>query len=291
MSVKHRGSRSTSSALALLALACLAAPAAAQEPEPDMVPIEFVRTLAAGPFGGNAPLEIRVGRLPDDVADLIQVPAGARVVGSLINRGFSTSALAVPGDPPAARDDWTARLLDAGWARFQEASRGGFESNPTDGLQFCMGDSVTLSLGVSRNPAGGSYVHVMHPRTRMYSACQHRQATMHHGTESPIPSLSPPDNSAARGSSGGGGSDRWEADARIRTDHDVDALIDHYGAQLRDHGWTPLERTTGEGIAAETFRVTGPEGGEWHAVLTAAAPAEGPQRFLSIRVTRLERRR
>ena len=269
----------------LLALAALATtvPADAQTPEPETVPLELVQVLSRG---GRAP-EVLVGRLPEAIARQLTLPEDSRVIGSLVHGAFSVSAIADPGSPAAAQARWVARLLEAGWTRFERPSRGGFESGPEMGLQFCRGDSASVSLGISRNPRGGSYVHVTQPRARRHSICATRSGPDPWMRGSPIPPLEPPPGSVHIGSGAGGGSDEWDARARIESDLPVDELVAHYAAQLRAHGWEPLGRTSGPGVATALFRVRDPEGATWHAVLVGSTPSADADRFVFLRLTRI----
>jgi hypothetical protein len=202
------------------------------------------------------------------------------------------SAVAVAGTPAAVREDWTARLLAAGWSKYEAPQHGGFESSSSgEGAQFCMGDSLTLSLGVSKSSRGGSYVLLVPINTREYSICSAPERPLRERTESLIPSLTPPRGSTSQGSGSGGGGDAWDARARIRTELTAEQLIEHYGSQLRGHGWESLERLAASGVAVETFRVKDPDGAIWNGVLTAAAPSMEADRILSLRVTRVERGR
>lgn len=274
----------------VLAVVGVAAPAAAQASAEETVPLEFVEVLSRSPFGPALP-EVMVGRIPDQTARVLPLPDDGRIIGSLVYPGHSMSAVAVPGSQGTVRDDWTERLLETGWTRYEHPSRGGFESSPAEGLQFCMGDSVTLNLGVMKNPRGGSYVTVMHPTGSRYSVCQQRERSgFMREQESLIPSLAPPAGAIALGSGFGGGGDERHARARIDTDLTVDELVDHYGSQLREAGWDSRSRTGAPGVAVETFRVTDPEGAAWHGVLIASTPDGESDREALLTLTRVERR-
>lgn len=275
---------------AVLAMVGTPVPTPAQTAAGETVPVEFVEVLSGSPFGPAGAPEVLVGRIPDRTARVLPLPDDGRIVGSLVYRTYSVSAVAVPRGMGTVRDDWTERLLGAGWTQYEPRSRGGFESNPAEGLQFCMGDSVTLNLGVSENPRGGSYVTVMHPTGGQYSICRHRERSHMQMPESLIPSLAPPSGAVTLGRGSGGGGDEQAAHARIRTDLTVDELVDHYGSQLRDHGWEAQTRTSGPGVAVELFRVADAEANAWHGVLVATAPTGELERFLSLRLIREERR-
>lgn len=264
-------------------------PMPAASPGPDSVPLEFVEVLSGAPFGPAGAPEVLVGGIPAEITRVLPLPDEARVVGSLVYPAYSVSAVAVPGAGAAVRDDWIARLLGAGWTRYEHPPQGGFESNPVEGLQFCMGESETLNLDVSENPRGGSYVLVMHPTSRPYSICRYREGMDTQRDESLVPSLAPPRGAVALGSGSGFGGDEWYARARIRTDLTMGELVEHYGAQLREHAWEVTGRTSGAGVGAEVYRVTDSEGAAWHGVLVVSSPAGESDHFLSLRLTRIER--
>jgi len=278
------------SAAALLLSSALVAPAVApaQTPQQEMVPLELVEALLIGPFWRGTP-DVLVGRLPEALASRLTLPQESRVLGSIASQELSTIAIAVPGTPDSARDVVAANLTAAGWNRFEPPSRGGFESSGYDrGLTFCQGDSVSLGVGAMPNRRGGSYVILTHAVSREFSLCRQPEMREFPGRRgSPIPPLAPPEGSTAWAGGGSGGDDTWETRARIRTKLGVRELLDHYSAQLRQHGWTPLERTATEALAVETFRVTDDNDIAWHGVLVVTTPAPDAQRFASLRVTRV----
>lgn len=269
-----------------------AAVAAAQTAQQEMVPLELVQTLMSGPFGQRTAPDVLVGRLPEALASRLTLPQESRVVGSVASQGHSASAIAVPSTPASARDAFAANLAAAGWRRMEPPERSGFQSNDYDpSLTFCQGDSVWLNVGTLPNPRGGSYVILTHRVSRDLSPCRLPEVRgFVRMRASPIPSLAPPAESITRGHGSGGGGDMWETRARIRTRLGVGELLDHYGAQLRQHGWTPLERTAADALAAESFRVTAGDGVVWHGVLVATMPAPDAERFISLRLTRADRR-
>ncbi|MGH7466011.1 MAG: hypothetical protein ACREK1_12595, partial [Longimicrobiales bacterium] len=127
-------------------------------PDAD-VPGEFARVLLDLRSGG----ELLIGRMPDDVPGAAALAAGARVVGSVVYRDQSRTALAVPEHVAAAREEFDARLRTAGWTEREGAGRqerGFLPAYAEDRFRlFCWpATEAQLSMTVQRAPAGGSYV-------------------------------------------------------------------------------------------------------------------------------------
>lgn len=266
----------------------------AQAVNPPMVPLELVQTLAFTPFADAASPDVLVGRLPDDIADVVAVPADGRIIGSLVFRHNAVSAVAVPGPEQAMLDSTKARLMAAGWTKYDPPQQRGFASNRYMRTTYCLGDTLSLNMRGGRDPDGGRSVLFVSASSRTASICRTQQPATSRRTAGPslIPSLTPPEGSMASGSGAGSGSGEEYARARVRTDLSAAQLIEHYDAQLQAAGWTLIQRLTADDAAVATYRVTDPEGAAWQGVLTAATPsaesATSP-RFLSLRVLRLER--
>jgi hypothetical protein len=64
--------------------------------------------------------------------------------------------------------------------------------------------------------------------------------------------------------------------------------VTHYDAQLRTHDWTPRARTTVDGLALATYRLTDADGAAWDAMLTAFAPAPDADRIVTLLLTKTE---
>ena len=272
-------------ALAVTALACGASVAPAQTAEPAMVPLELVEELSI-PFAGRGSVEVLVGRLPEPVARALPMAAEGRVIGSFVYDRYSISAVEVPGSRGQVHRELVAGLLGSGWTRLEfPGRRGGFESTPREGLQFCLGDSTTLNLDLSTKRRGSTIVRVTNATEGSRSACAHRESFGFERRDNPIPSLYPPAGAESRGGMSGGGGDSWSAEGRVETDLNPTQLVDHYTAQLVDHGWTPLERAATEDAALQTFTFTHSDGKAWHGLLVAQAPMGGRDRPVLLRVS------
>lgn len=108
-------------------------PLAAQETGPktqEMIPREVVLALipAAASNGGD----ILVGTMPADLAKDFPVPAGARVIGSLITLSYAQVVIAVPGSPDSALAYARRTLVAHGWLPREPAipRQGGLQYGP-----------------------------------------------------------------------------------------------------------------------------------------------------------------
>lgn len=260
-------------------------PMIAQGTEQETVPMELLRTLSLRlPIGGGSLPEVLVGGIPEGLDRLIPVPPDGRVVGSLDYSAYSISSVAVPDDMETASEEWALGLDSLGWERYDSPPQRGFVTNVRESNQFCLGESRSLSLSFADDSHGGSYVILIARDDPRYSPCRNQTEAPPRRPESPIPALSLPQGARSGGGGSGGGGDEWRADARIRTDLPVSALLSHYAAQLEREGWTPGDKAETDGIAVQTFSVSDAEGRSWYAVLSASLPPGGEERLMALRM-------
>lgn len=277
--------------LAGLLLALAALPAAAQ-PRDEMVPRELVMTLL-GSSGSSSGPQLLVGQLPADFPAAL-VPAGARVVGSLVRRGEQTVVFTLPQPRSETAASYRRTLESAGWTlpatemmepRGFMPSRMGTAGPPS---YYCQGERV-LYFSTFPREGGGSYLRLDF-RSAEHSPCSRQMAQRmvisYH--DFPLPALYAPENAEFRGGgSSSGGEDYRETGTRLGTSMAPAELVAHYAAQLREAGWTPAGSSAGEGVALQTFVRRDESGQSWHAVLSAVALPGSDKRDLSLRVTRL----
>jgi hypothetical protein len=262
----------------------------AQRPEPDSVPIEFLRMLWLSPVMSGDEAEVAVGRLPDRLATELRPLADARVVGSMISRRFSVSAMVLPGQRAEVHERVLARLIEAGWTRRPEPARrsGGFEMaerGRETPVSLCSPDDHNLQLTADRH-AGDSTVVSLVLVSGMVSSCGDPELTPRPPyREAPIPALQAP--AGSRHGGGGSGGSAWESytAARLSTDMTPAALIAHYAAQLLAQGWRAGVQAESNDVAIQVFRMTDANRVAWQSVLYVTLLPNG-QRELYLRVTR-----
>jgi hypothetical protein len=238
---------------AALAAAAALSGLAAQEPrrlvEAESIPVELASALiAAGPLGGDP--QILVGSMPEWAASRIIVPAGGRVVGSGFVGMTAVAVIAVSTAPDSTVATLKSELLQRGWKTPPTLPTygGGFRPSPTPALTpsglpssvVLCGDQQLLIVSGARRRIGGSQI-----TYRLYGAPGTNQCNPPRppagAYRSPFPTLYNPPNvvdgysgnvcqSNNTGSNGTG--------TILRTSMTPEALLDHYGRQIVDSGWT-----------------------------------------------------
>lgn len=217
----------------------------------DDLPREFAHVLL---MGGN--VEFRVGRVPANLPTAEQLIAGARVIGSVVWRDRSETALAVGAPVTEARAPFEVRLREAGWTSRpppDEPDRGflpAYTHDPERG--FCWPETdAQLSVKFHPAPGGGSYIvmNYFEPgdgRHCLQPPPQHRPSTF---LESMLPSLRPPDDAVVIGRRAGGGGMEYEVRSSITSQHTPAQLMRHFRPQLEEQGWSITEELTGDAMA------------------------------------------
>ena len=264
--------------------------ASAQGRAEQVVPLELVQTLVvSGPFDDGPAPRVLVGAIPEVTTQAVPVPAAARVIGSIAYPQSTRSALAFAASPDSVLRMMERNLLAAGWDKFEPPQRSGFSfGGPGNALQFCMGDSAAVSLGVSANADGGTYLTIGHLRNHEYSMCRMQPPPDRDRRESLIPTLLPPDGVRSRGGGSGGSSNSWDAHTHLLTTASIEALLEHYDAQLRAAGWQPGTSAADGALVLRTYRLTDGDGAQWNGLFTVSGEQGASHRFLSVLAIRAE---
>ena len=236
--------RARSLIMLALAVPCLAR---AQE----SVPTELV--LALLHFGSDRPATILVGRLPEEYSADVNVPRGARVLGSLVSSRQTSVILMGPGSTDSLRGGIERTLLSRGWTRFQPpfGDRGGFvNETPGHFAQFCKGTSSFVNVSTATAREGMAEARLdFGPDRGMCdtTAVRARREEMMTGMRGmTFPTLNAPPGSGGEAMqecfssrrSGSGG--RSSTATFVRTTMSPADLLAYYGAQLTAQGWKPV---------------------------------------------------
>lgn len=274
------------------------ASAAAQEADPEMIPRNVAEALIGGEPMLDAGREVRilVGRMPDHLVPIVPAESDADVVGSLVRRHMTEAVLDLPGTPDEVLSRWEEELLEIGWKRLQPSSfqsSGGFATSPPGrSHQFCMGDSLSLSLDADRHERD-TRLRILLPRDRSaYNFCRHQEerARLQRRDESPLPELAPPPGVRMSGAGGGGGGAEYESRGLAETDIPVDELAEHYHRQLVGHGWEALGQAASNDVVVYRYRVPDEErDSPWLGLLSVARGHEADERYLALEARRGDR--
>lgn len=280
--------------LSVLIATSASAQQTAKNPQPSHVPIEFVEMLSLGPLGGAG--KLAVGELPDELMRLLRPARGARIVGTMAHPMFSMSALVVPGTAQAVKQQWAARLTDAGWTILDVGMsrvETGFLSTarPVEGERhdgpICAPDknsSIRLATAVHR--ADSVRLLLVRVTGIMAEECHRDPVAGAFRPTAPTPTLRAPEGAELQGtgSTGTGGTDAIVY-GRLRSNQSLPALTAHYAAEMKREGWSAGVLSIGTGVAAQPFQRTSADGLRWQALLTLL-PLQSGEKYLQLHLLR-----
>lgn len=205
-------------------------------------------------FQRSAVLERRV---PEGFADLLPVPPGATLLGSVRRDDETepeqvTAYLDVPGSADAVKTWYDATLASLGYRpqvpRMPGGQQGGFRHtmmNPFVTGAYCKGpDLPYYSLGLRGGTDIQDVVLSWHRGDMGWNPCspqEHRGPPMSDAMRS-LPVLDAPAGVMMRGGGGGGGPFEWTSYGQAFTEMPAAELRDHFAGQLVAAGCTELDR-------------------------------------------------
>jgi len=277
--------RHFATAIGALALASHFFALGAQEPRrlvtPDSVPLELAAALvASGGFGAEP--QILVGSMPEWVMSRLFLPPTARVLGAAFLGTTVVGVVSLPAASDSVLVELKRGLQQRGWTMPPPPPNyggGGFRPAPSPlsepslvRLTLC-NDQQTLTATAARRRGTTTNVTLRVFANATYSVChppQVQQAMM----RSPFPTLFNPVGAAdarmngdcsstLNGSSG--------TETLLRTSMTADSLLDHYGKQLADSGWTVSGARTS--VVGRSWMRTDSSGAPIETLITVATPA------------------
>ncbi len=265
--------------------------------EPDSVPLELAAALvSAGGFGGEP--QILVGSVPEWIAPRIFVPSGSRVLGSAF---LGTTIVAVDDDAVGIRLDSRRRpprtvCRKAGRPPRRPPCTRVADSDPASmsvpsspfARDVLCSDQQMITATATRRHGVATDITLRITTSPGYSPC-HPVQPYQPAVRSPIPILFNPAgvgdmgmmecNASTVGSTG--------TSTTYRTPMAADALLDHYGKQLSDSGWTVVgERAS---ISGRTWTRPDSAGNPIETSITVKTGRESGCRELNMQVRTLRK--
>lgn len=272
--------------LLLLLLPLLPAAAPAQQAS-GSVPEELVRAMV----GNDATLLIE--ELPGEISDLIALPDGVRVIGSVVQESHSTAYLSTSQHPDALVASFSEPLLADGWRVPEEREPPrGFQRPAAQGASttFC-GPSGQL-LSISARPGDDTTLYMrFHPQFPGVLPCDRPTGPPRGRTndlEERMPVLDTPEDEFQRSTGHGGGLDQRWSGVELRSDRSPAQIADDYAAQVEAQGWEPAFSADGTETAVRTWTRTFEDGFEARGALMVSALGGGTHEAL-FRLIRLSR--
>lgn len=227
--------------------------------QPASVPTELALALAAGGgLGSTGEPELLVGTLPPQFTSRVTAPRGARIVGSAATGNSVLAVFAIPTSSDSAIAHVERDLRAQGWATpdFGMSSGGGFRPAPGERTamtamrpMLCKEGNLLSLWPVRQETMSTTIVARLNTITAggpSTGPCAIRmQVTSAIGGSAPIrrppfPTLfNPPGsgdpyaNSRCRPDGGSMGTQ-----TELRSAMTAEQILDHYGRQLQDSGWT-----------------------------------------------------
>lgn len=263
-------------ALGFVVVLALALPVSAEQASNDataqtfaeQVPMEIVLRLV----GLDSREQLVLGRMPDEVAQMVSLPAAVDVVATtqhgdgddFNNRIVATARMS----KAELREALAASLQGNGWTRPPErtsARRGGFVSSHSsdDWLAFCGADDTYLNGWVKAKGEALTSLTINVYRNRQMSNCDDSWPGGHEAwrqwIEEIVPALEPPEGASVMGMSSGGSDDYQEIEAHVDTELSARDLVDHYASQLVTGGWVAGGTATTSRVAVADVSFEGSE--------------------------------
>lgn len=271
------------------------APRAAEEEEALLRELALRLSALSYFFFGDTPPppELFVGRIPTPFPADLPIPEGARVIGG-IARGDWAAELAV--DVTQSPDDAIAfveaKLTAAGWQTPTLAyEAGGFVVAPYRTKTFCLSEDGPAIFVTARKLATGTtdlrYMlqTFKDQPSNVYTACKQPPSPYIWPME--LPALVKPEGAKQFSMGGGGTENTYSQAVSIETELSVQALREHYDAQLREAGWQAQERGGDNRAAGSTWTFTDRRGQPQQGMLfVLQQDASKPEKFVYLQVTR-----
>lgn len=199
-------------------------------------------------------------RVPERFADLLPVPPGATLLGS-VGRGDEkepeqvTAYLDVPGTSDAVKSWYDSRLASLGYRPHVPQMPGGQPGGGfrhtmlmnafVTGATYCKGpDMPYYSLGLRGGKDVQDVALSWHRGDAGWNPCSpqdHRGPPMSDAMRS-LPTLDAPPGVMMQGGGGGGGDGMWTSYGQAFTEMPATDLRDHFAGQLAAAGCTELDR-------------------------------------------------
>jgi hypothetical protein len=169
------------------------APASHGMAQEGMVPLELVQHLVPGMLLGEQGLPtVHVGIAPEPVSKALSLPAGARVLGSVVYALSSRTVVALPTPASAALGMMESELLSDGWTPPAVERQSGFMgSGGAYSNIYCRGSAERIHILPGRRADAEWVMTVLHSTDPRYSPCEARTRLPGSSISYPIPPLAP----------------------------------------------------------------------------------------------------
>lgn len=226
-------------------------------------PMDLVVVLLSGQGRVSS---LFVASMPPELEGALPLGADATVVGARVQGPSGTLVVQVPGDASQALTRYIDLVQSEGWERprLPPDESGGFQRTDPFGVDVWCGDEYWIRA-TSMSLESRSYLKIHYTdRNSGRDACV--SALGRSGSRQSLfgslrlPVLTPPPGAAITGGEGGSSPDRMSTEATIESDLSMEALFEHYAAQLTAAGWSVEGRAIGDGVSIGRWRFQDEDG-------------------------------
>jgi len=249
--------------------------------------LEFVERLLIHPYPeGPTSVDLYPGRAPDDRSIDLPIPAGGRLLGTVVHRraGDITTVEAVidvSSAVPITIAAYEEELRQRGWGLSERFHGGGgfvsYGPGPWREYRHGRGGPILMVNAYDRGKD------VTDLRLRLdWDLARHRPR--HHRPEvmDRMPSLFAPAGVHVEGGGGGGSESHWTTQATAATDMPVSQLEAYFAEQLTRAGWIRLAGGLADVAAWSSWNVPGR--GKWRGMLIVLAASDPGERWLTVHI-------
>jgi hypothetical protein len=233
--------------------------------------------MARYPYAAEGEPQLLLGALPPDFPADIPLPAGSRVIGSLV-ADKPIVILNTDQDDEAVIAFYEEQLAALGWIMPEPSlpeRHGGFlESGPSivgriprQGTALYRNDGPSLQISAYKTPNGHTRVQLtLTPNGAREWRRSHRNMGRPDEMYGMLPPIEPPPNTQQYQGGGSMGSDNIEVEARIESPLDLSTLAAHYTAQLEQGGWQRINGEENGPVAWSTWTFENEDKEPWRAL-------------------------
>jgi hypothetical protein len=221
---------------------------------PDAIPRELVTALLANEMRGTP--EFLIGSAPVELADRIPKLSGARILGSMVAPSSTTIVLEVPLRADSVRQLLSNALPAVGWEPWEQVydSWGGFRpASSRYPATYCR-EGNTLSYRLTPRSNGPTLVSLDVRRQRLETCGARPQRVA--AIDMQAPTLVDPPQSASNPcwqTRSSGFFSRSASTSIVHTSVSPELLMDYYGRQLADSGWTVRDDPDSSRVLTRVF--------------------------------------
>jgi hypothetical protein len=258
--------------MALAVLACLGssgAAAAQSRPNSDVVPLDLVKA-AFTMFGPGETTEILVGSIPEPLRSQLPIARGVQLLGTITMPFGTVVALTSSLSQDSLQRVVERSLEGKGYRRMSGVSQGGFASGAAPVASVWCSSVSYLMVRTQSPGVGRSTATIVLPEGQgRVSGCD--AARPDSAMAQQIPTLYDPEGAhMTRHCTSSSGALAFMTQNRLETSLSPGELLDHYGRQLTDSGWTAVE---GRGVTQSWSRQS-PNGSVRYVTLAVSVPPD-----------------